>query len=632
MADFVVQRVIFPPEPGVAKLYYHASNPWPGRLPDPGPRGRRSVLLEGGAGVSFESYFNCFFETHWRRQTSLDRLRLRLVLSGAGTVRLWRRSAEAGRTPLGGADVRGDEQELFLDVPPPRFPSCEQGAVHFDLRARGGPLVLHEGEWQAAGARPRDVGLVACYCTFDRADALLANLRALLEDPEVAARLLRIVVIDQGHAKVKDHPGWAALPRLAGEKVRLVEQDNYGGAGGFTRGILEARRVPGAGHVLLMDDDAVTEPESVLRAASFLALARQDLAVGGQMLDALRPRELYELTAEVHPDRLAPARAVGGFRLDRPGALAALRRAHTTRYNGWWFMAFPLTLIDRVGLPLPFFIRCDDIEFGCRLNRAGVPIAPLPGVGVWHEPFYLKERGWQNYYEFRNMLALCALHFPRPARQLVAAFLRRLFKRLLTHDYAEAWLLCEAVRDYCRGPTILEADPRARHQRLLGACRDLSEPPVPGTRHLPVVAATGYPHARLRRLVLQARCLWRQLTKAAPATPALPGHSVQDQDVGWWNVGFADVAVVRGRHSVDYRVLRRHPAWFTRLLGRGLRAAWHLFRHHESLASQWREAAGRLTSEGFWARYLAPESQAGDAPGTAAAGPTQRFQVTGGRT
>ena len=54
--------------------------------------------------------------------------------------------------------------------------------------------------------------------------------------------------------------------------------------------------------MLLMDDDAVTEPESVFRAiASFQALAREDMGVGGQMLDMLRPMEVYESGALIDP-------------------------------------------------------------------------------------------------------------------------------------------------------------------------------------------------------------------------------------------------------------------------------------------------------------------------------------------
>ena len=33
-------------------------------------------------------------------------------------------------------------------------------------------------------------------------------------------------------------------------------------------------------------------------------------------------------------------------------------------YGAWWFCCIPVTAIRRHGLPLPLFIRCDDVEYG----------------------------------------------------------------------------------------------------------------------------------------------------------------------------------------------------------------------------------------------------------------------------
>src|SRR5205085_8693821 len=125
-------------------------------------------------------------------------------------------------------------------------------------------------------------------------------------DADVLGCLRKIVVVDQGSRRVTAHPSFGRLPPGAAGKVAVIEQANFGGAGGFTRSILEALNTPGATHMLLMDDDAELEPESVYRAARLLALARGDLAVGGNMLDLLRPNELFELNAEVYPHLLAP--------------------------------------------------------------------------------------------------------------------------------------------------------------------------------------------------------------------------------------------------------------------------------------------------------------------------------------
>ena len=127
-------------------------------------------------------------------------------------------------------------------------------------------------------------------------------------------------------------------------------------------------------------------------------------------------------------------------------------------------------MLDRVGLPLPLFLRGDDLEFGCRLMRNGVPTVSLPGVAVWHEPFERKGRGWHAFYELRNQLIVGALHFPtRAARPpWPAGFFSRLLDELLAYDYYESWLLCEAAAAYLRGPMALRNPPLSVHQLSSG--------------------------------------------------------------------------------------------------------------------------------------------------------------------
>ena len=287
-------------------------------------------------------------------------------------------------------DFCGDRQEVCFAVEPART-TAEEGAVYFELVTRSGPLTLESGEWLADGGAARRVGLVAGFCTHNRPAALLANLRALLNDTGVAERLLRIVVVDQGSARIRDHPDFALLPN-GFDKVHLVEQDNYGGSGGFTRAILETAALQGASHILLMDDDAVVEPESVLRTAAFLALARQDLAVGGQMLDSLYPSRLAEFTTRLVPEKFRIETAIGDLDVAQSAGLRPMLKVEATDYSGWWFFAFPLSAVDQVGLPLPFFIHYDDVEFGLRLTRGGVPIVNVPGFGVWHDSAGLRWR------------------------------------------------------------------------------------------------------------------------------------------------------------------------------------------------------------------------------------------------
>jgi galactofuranosylgalactofuranosylrhamnosyl-N-acetylglucosaminyl-diphospho-decaprenol beta-1,5/1,6-galactofuranosyltransferase len=257
-------------------------------LLEPEAPDRFSIRIERGWKLITDTYFNNFFECYWRRYTRLGRLRLRLDVTGTGTVLLVRRSIASGHSVLASVEFDGD-QEVVVDVPEHRVHHRELGALHFGIVARSDFVQLRKAEWCAEDVEPETVSLVAGYCTFNREKLLLDNARSLLDDPDVAGILGRVVVVDQGTSKVMDHPAFGDLPASVRSKLQVVEQGNFGGAGGFTRSILEARSVAGATHVLLMDDDAVIEPESVLRAAALLALAREEFAVGGQMLDMLRP-------------------------------------------------------------------------------------------------------------------------------------------------------------------------------------------------------------------------------------------------------------------------------------------------------------------------------------------------------
>jgi galactofuranosylgalactofuranosylrhamnosyl-N-acetylglucosaminyl-diphospho-decaprenol beta-1,5/1,6-galactofuranosyltransferase len=604
MADHVLQRLVFPAERPLDSLYYRVHQPSSrGFLDFPVPD-RFSIALRRGSTLVTDTYFNSFFENYWRRFTRLGRLRLRLELSGAGSVLLLRRSLLAGLILMESVEFDADRQEVVLDIPEPKFNFRELGALHFNVIARSGEVRLRKAEWLATDVEANPVRLVAGYCTYNRETFLLNNVRALIDDDDVADVLAKIVVVDQGTSKVRDHPAYGGLRAIVKSKLRLVEQGNYGGAGGFTRSILEARSVPEATHMILMDDDAIIEPESVFRAAAFLSLACEEIAVGGQMLDMLRRVDVYESGGLVVPDALGVTSAIRCVPMDTPSNLTPFLEVAYNHYNAWWFFAFPLRLVDRVGLPLPMFIRGDDAEFGCRLNRAGIPTVTVPGLGVWHEPFYLKSGSWQPYYDVRNMLVLTAVHFPLSRLQVVKAFLLRLIKLVLALNYFEAAIVCQAVDDFCRGPEILEADPCAIHRKVLALKKDMAPALIPRATRLPIFWPPAPTSSRFRGTWHWVRCLMRQFFRASPSPDTQPGLVIREEQARWWSLFRLDVVAVEDWYAEDYRVLRRSRELFRHTMWRGLKSALRLYRNHDRLGHAWRTSLDRLTSGAFWNRYL----------------------------
>jgi galactofuranosylgalactofuranosylrhamnosyl-N-acetylglucosaminyl-diphospho-decaprenol beta-1,5/1,6-galactofuranosyltransferase len=608
MAQQVLQRCVFPADRSLAALYYRLTDLGPGADPDGPPPGRFSIAVPPGATLTTDTYFNSFFEGYWRRYTRLGRLTLRLEISGTGTLQLLRRAAGRSAEPLRAVWFHNQADPLTLECPLPLAVVTEPGALHFALTATSGEVRLRRAEWVAAEARPDEVKLAVGFCTFNRAPRLLENVRALIGDADLAPVLHRVLVVDQGTDRVRRHPDFARLGRAARGRLRVIEQANYGGAGGFTRAILEARAHTAATHMLLMDDDSRLETESVFRLAAFLALARGPLAVGGPMLDLLRPTELYEAGTWLRPRRLALVNPIYRRCVRDLASVPALLRVTEPDYNSWWFFAFPLAQVGRVGLPLPLFLRGDDAEFGCRLRARGVPTVTVPGLSVWHEPFYRKKGGWHPYYDLRNMLILTAVHRPQPWYRIAKVFLQRVVSRLLCANYFQASILCDALADYCRGPSVVRRDPRLTHEKLLASQAALGPQQLPDSSALPPVRPAPAPRSRLAVSWYLLRGLLRQVLRRSPPPEQPMRHLLVEGDAGWWSLSTADVVGVLHADSGTVTVHRRSRAKFLRIFGRVLAAVGRLALMNRRVQRAWRADFPQLTGTDFWKRYLQKRS------------------------
>ena len=152
-------------------------------------------------------------------------------------------------------------------------------------------------------------------------------------------------------------------------------------------------------------------------------------------------------------------------------------RVRPADYNGWWFFMAPTAVVGKLGLPVPCFIRGDDMEYGARLARNGVKTIPMPGVAVWHEPFYLKLGNWQYYFEVRNRLMMLSLH-RNGELKAVRRQIRRTFHRdAMLSRYNMCQYAIDAVRDYLEGgERVFDTSNRAflrciEHQKTIGPRR-----------------------------------------------------------------------------------------------------------------------------------------------------------------
>ena len=271
-------------------------------------------------------------------------------------------------------------------------------------------------------------------------------------------------------------------------------------------------------------------------------------------------------------------------------------------FNGWWMFGFPKRWVDRAGMPLPCFIRGDNIEFGLRLHDAGLPTVAVPGVGVWHEPFYLKLGGWQLYYETRNAITCAALHQDFTANRVAVLLLKRLLLHLLRYRYYRAALIVRGIDDSLHGPGILDRDPRPLHASLGELRARYPEGCVQRERVLPPAPVRRSPGFWPGFALAMLRALARNWLR--PTQSGSPPRWLLVENLVWFRVLGSECLAVETHWDRELPVFRRDRAKFRDLLGAGLRAIARLRSSAPGLQREWQAASPRLTSMPFWRDYV----------------------------
>ncbi|SDC05842.1 galactofuranosylgalactofuranosylrhamnosyl-N-acetylglucosaminyl-diphospho-decaprenol beta-1,5/1,6-galactofuranosyltransferase [Geodermatophilus telluris] len=587
---------------------------------------RGDATVAAGHEVSFATYFNAFPASYWRRWTVLREVVLGMTLSGPGRIDVYRSKADGSIIHVTGATTTGEDRrvEFELDL----TPFVDGGWYWFDLTADDDSVTVRDAAWYAAQAPERDARLSVGICTFNRPDDCVAALRALAGDDVVRELISTVVVADQGNKKVRDAAGFAAVESGLEGRLRLVEQGNLGGSGGFSRTMYESLTHTDATHHLLLDDDVQLEPDSIARVFAFARFTKTPMLVGGQML-ALQDRSVLHTMGEVvAPDkffwRAAPnTEYAHDFAKENLRESEDLHRRVDVDYTGWWMCLIPREALERLGFALPVFIKWDDAEYGIRARENGFPVATLPGAAVWHLSWSDKDdtAGWQAYFHTRNRLVAAALHsqYKRGGTLLRDTFKFDL-KFLIMLQYATAALHHRAYDDFLAGPSRLfpllpTALPTAlEHQgdypdgRVLPSSSDLPLPSMGAVKAERFMKPPTTP-VTIGRTLLGA--LVHNLRKPKPGAQDQPELNISAQDARWFLLSRLDSATVGTADGRGVTFRRREPDTFWRMLRHSIRVHVRLYREFPALAEQYRASLGELTSPESWEKAFLAEDVRG---------------------
>jgi len=577
---------------------------------------RQTAVISEGRRVSFGTYFNAFPASYWRRWTTVDSVTLRVRVAGECTIIVYRSAAKGHSYPVETMRVETDQPET-IEGTLSLAPFIDGGWYWFDIVAGARGTTLIEAEWAtlAEPARPGRVSLGIT--TINRPEFILDHLGTLGDAPEVLDLLDAIYVIDQGTNHVTDHPDFADAAKKVGDRLRVIEQPNLGGSGGFSRMMDETRRAGQSDYLLMSDDDVKMEPESIRRAATFADLARRPTIVGGHMFSLFDRAVLHAFAETIAPGKwwwetapnTKPRHDFGHRNLRNT---PWLHRRADADYNGWWMCLIPVRIIAEIGLALPVFIKWDDAEYSVRAREHGYPTVSLPGMATWHVTWQDKTDAldWQAYYHHRNRMITALLHSPhKRGGRLLAESAERQLQSLLSMQYSTAALRLLAIEDVLSGPPHLHRDLATRLSQLREYRRPYldaqAEPDIesfpPARRRAPDnLKASTTPTNKVNLLTKVAAGTAHQLRAPRKGARERPQMALPHQDAAWWVLSRLDSAMVSAGDGTSAAWYQRDRKLFRSLSQRSALLHARLLREWPRLAAEYRAAAAEFTSPQKW--------------------------------
>lgn len=237
----------------------------------------------------------------------------------------------------------------------------------------------------------------------------------------------------------------------------IIKNENYGGSGGFTRGLLYLKD-NGFTHCLFMDDDVSCEIESILKTYDFFQNTEDpSYAIAGSLFDEENPTVLIDKGAEFHKGSWHSRH--NGADISKPEIIKkVMEDDRLADYGGWWFFAFNIFYIKH--FPFPTFVRGDDVLFS--LDNKFKILTPID-IFCWGDSFYLKEGPVQVYLDTRSMILINLVSDRGGLSSLIYRTAVSFFKYFLMFKYESALAQIEAIKDFMKGPSFYEENLNAQN-------------------------------------------------------------------------------------------------------------------------------------------------------------------------
>ncbi|WGE42144.1 glycosyl transferase [Actinobacillus equuli] len=543
------------------------------------------VLLDKFGCLITDTYFNSLSVGKWKRHTNVNDLHFVIKFKGKIKITWYVNRLHFSRKIV--KEVYLENKELSkVQFELEFWNELEDGMLAFNIEALETSEV-HDFTYVTSTVPSNKVSLGIVITHFNRQQYVLPALERLklelLADPNFKSKVVLNVVDNSQN-----------LPEVDG--VNIIPNENLGGSGGFTRGLMVLKESGGYTHCLFMDDDASCEVEGIKRTIALLEFAKDStLSIGGAMLREDEVYRQYENGAKFN-GLLTPIKA--GLDLRDVHSLLINELEEKIDFCGWWYFAFPLSEVKHYAFP--FFVRGDDIGFGLahKFN-----IITLNGISSWQGDFALKHGPLPAYLDNRHQIMQHFHHFSEQGViTLVKVTARMTLRNLFTYHYDTALASISALEDAMKGNAFWKenVDMAAKRKEIGSLIENEKVGQVPIS--LRNIAYPGNPNeSRIMRI-----CRWATLN----------GHLLPmfffKRGLVWQNKAQGHLREVYLHKKVLYIhwptntgfVLEHNKAKFFSLLFRYIKAVCKLMIDYKRLKKEYQLSYNELTSTVFWKKQF----------------------------
>ncbi|EGB0326516.1 TPA: glycosyltransferase family 2 protein [Salmonella enterica subsp. enterica serovar Welikade] len=398
------------------------------------------ITIYPGGRISFDTYYNSFSTILWRKECGISNVSFMASGYGKAYFRvLLITDTSAKYEIISGVEILSREKNRIIDIDLSTLKY--DGLIYIEILSQDEKLIFTSGEWVTSLSPRRFISLGITVTHFNRKEYILPAIKKIKNEilNDEKYNNISFIIVDNSRNITTDEA----------QGIKIIQNKNTGGAGGFMRGLIEYMNHGNITHVLFMDDDVSCEPESIKKAYAILSFViKNNSAVSGSLFMESSPDVLIEKSG--YFDTICRPIFHGRLLNNIESVVECEMLPQRPNYGGWWFFAFPVKHVKYMAFP--FFVRGDDILFGM-MNKFN--IISTNGIACYSEDFATKVSAMTWYLDTRNHIVNMLL-FKKPIRNIIKTYSTFYLSCLLSHQYGSVKAVRLALKHVFSSPTFWE--------------------------------------------------------------------------------------------------------------------------------------------------------------------------------